>query len=65
MVCEKCGAEFIFRVEEQRREQAQGQTSEPKRCASCRREPDNGQRCSGVAEWFSQAKGYGFIERDG
>jgi CspA family cold shock protein len=61
--CEECGAEFLFRVEAQRRMAGRGEASQPERCPSCRQIQGNGRRFSGTVKWFDSAKGYGFIQR--
>jgi len=73
--CTSCGAEFVFRVEQQRALAAQGESEDPLLCPECeaRRGEDStspGPLADSVAtltghvKWFSIRRGYGFITRD-
>ncbi len=60
--CEKCGKQFIFTVEEQRRLTELGFEAEPSQCSDCQTAIDlePGQR-QGVVKWYDLDKKYGFI----
>lgn len=60
--CEKCGKQFIFTVEEQRRLDKMGFEVEPTLCPECReqKEPETGEQ-KGVVKWYEPKKRYGFI----
>ncbi len=60
--CEKCGKQFIFTVEEQRRLTELGFEATPSQCSSCQTTIDlePGQR-QGVVKWYDLDKKYGFI----
>ncbi len=61
-VCEACGKQFVFTVEEQRAQEQMGlEIQAPERCPECReQEPEPGLR-PGIVKWYSQEKGFGFI----
>ena len=76
ITCTRCGEQFVFRVEEQRRQERQeGQIVPPELCATCRRlvrsrKPERKPRPTealgygpheGSVKWYSEDKGYGFI----
>jgi CspA family cold shock protein len=60
--CEKCGKQFIFTVEEQRRLDNLGFEVKPTSCRECRtdREPESGEQL-GAVKWYEPRKRYGFI----
>jgi len=61
--CEKCGKQFIFTVEEQRRLDNLGfEVAVPSLCPDCMRaeEMSPGPH-EGVIKWYDPDKGYGFI----
>jgi CspA family cold shock protein len=63
--CEKCGKQFIFTVEEQRRLDKMGLDIEPSLCPDCREgresEPLESGEQQGVVKWYEPKKRYGFI----
>ncbi len=65
IVCESCGKNFVYTVEEQRLQDKMGLEKEvPENCPDCRDgstvEPQAGLH-PGVVKWFSSEKGFGFI----
>ncbi len=64
--CERCGKQFIFTVEEQRRLDKMGFEVEPTLCPECReeKEPESG-RQQGIVKWYEPKKRYGFITMRG
>jgi CspA family cold shock protein len=68
LTCTSCGAEFVFRVEQQRALSAQGESEDPVLCPDC--EASRGEdrapatTLTGHVKWFSIRRGYGFITRD-
>jgi CspA family cold shock protein len=70
LTCTSCGAEFVFRVEQQRALAAQGESEEPVLCPDCEatrgeeRTPAPATALTGHVKWFSIRRGYGFITRD-
>jgi CspA family cold shock protein len=68
LTCTSCGAEFVFRVEQQRALAAQGASEDPVLCPDC--EATHGEdhtpvtTLTGHVKWFSIRRGYGFITRD-
>jgi CspA family cold shock protein len=66
--CERCGKQFIFTVEEQRRLDKMGFEVEPTLCPDCReekvkvkvKEPESGEQ-QGIVKWYEPKKRYGFI----
>jgi CspA family cold shock protein len=62
--CEKCGKQFIFTVEEQRRLDNLGFEVEPTFCAECRTEDEteSGEQF-GAVKWYEPRKRYGFITK--
>jgi CspA family cold shock protein len=68
LTCTSCGAEFVFRVEQQRALAAQGESEDPVLCPDC--EASRGEErapattLTGHVKWFSIRRGYGFITRD-
>ena len=65
VTCQECGKEFIFTVEEQRRQaNAQGEVTIPEMCAECRQRIEYGGKLHGRVKWFDLTKGYGFIAPD-
>ncbi len=66
--CENCGKEFVYRVEEQRRQEELGfEVSPPTNCPECRAQSDVGPALrEGVVKWYRDEKHFGFIvQRDG
>lgn len=61
--CEKCGKQFIFTVEEQRRLSNLGfEVAVPTLCPACTRTEELGPGVhEGVVKWYDPDKGYGFI----
>lgn len=60
--CEKCGKQFIFTVEEQRRLAELGFEVEATLCPDCQKEADlSPGRHTGVVKWYDSEKKYGFI----
>lgn len=63
--CEKCGKQFVFTVEEQRRLDKLGLEVEPTLCPDCREDEKLGSLESGeqpgVVKWYEPKKRYGFI----
>jgi len=69
LVCEKCGKQFVFTVEEQRRQEELGfEIEEPTECSECRMEQpvvEPGLK-AGVVKWYRDDRGFGFIiQQDG
>lgn len=73
--CTSCGAEFVFRVEQQRALAAQGESEDPLLCPECEARQgedstspgsvaDSATTLTGHVKWFSIRRGYGFITRD-
>lgn len=71
--CERCGTQFVFTVEEQRRLARSGaDVTPPAACPQCQRQtgPAPGQPAAdlgegpyeGVVKWYDAEKGYGFIK---
>jgi CspA family cold shock protein len=60
--CERCGRQFIFTVEEQRRLDKMGFEVEPTLCPDCREEKmlESGKQ-QGIVKWYEPRKRYGFI----
>jgi CspA family cold shock protein len=60
--CERCGKQFIFTVEEQRRLDKMGFEVKPTLCPDCRKEkePESGEQ-QGIVKWYEPKKRYGFI----
>lgn len=61
--CEKCGKEYVFTVEEQRRLEGTGlEVAAPAECPGCRSavELTPGPH-TGVVKWYDPEKGYGFV----
>jgi len=63
VTCEKCGKQFIFTVEEQRRLDGLGfEVAVPPLCPDCMRAEELGPGPhEGVVKWYDPDKGYGFI----
>jgi CspA family cold shock protein len=61
--CEKCGKEFVFTVEAQRRlDEAGLEVVPPAECPRCRSEEEiTPGPHKGVVKWYDPEKGYGFI----
>ena len=61
--CEKCGKEFVFTVEEQRRLDGAGlEVKPPAECTRCRKEVELAPGPhQGVVKWYDPEKGYGFV----
>ncbi len=68
VTCQRCGQSFIFRIEEQKRQEALGFEIQPPRyCPLCREEmaAEPGLR-PGVIKWYREDKRFGFvIQSDG
>ncbi len=62
--CTKCGTDFVFGVDEQRRMAAGGEVVESQICLACQANRDRDGRLTGYVKWFDARKGYGFIMRD-
>ncbi|MBN1875728.1 MAG: cold shock domain-containing protein [Anaerolineae bacterium] len=63
LVCEECGQKFVFRVEEQRSQEALGfEIHPPRYCVECRQTitTSPGLR-AGVVKWYREDKHFGFI----
>ncbi len=64
--CEKCGKQFVFTVEEQRRLDKMGLEVEPGPCPECQKEQpsepveESGEQ-RGTVKWYEPKKRYGFI----
>ncbi|MFW6082610.1 MAG: cold shock domain-containing protein [Chloroflexota bacterium] len=66
--CEKCGKQFVFTVEQQRRLDKMGLEVEPGLCPDCQEEQvekeleplEEGEQ-RGVIKWYEPKKRYGFI----
>ena len=63
--CEKCGKQYVFTVEEQRRLDKMGLEVEPSLCPECREGQtmeslEDGEQ-AGVVKWYEPRKRYGFI----
>ncbi len=54
LICEDCGEEFVFSVEEQEFYDSKGFENEPKRCKSCRqkRKESRGSRMGGSRQFY-------------
>lgn len=69
--CEKCGKQFVFTVEEQRRLAEMGFEVEPSLCPDCQSEKSLTEKLTsgsqrGAVKWYDSEKRYGFITlRDG
>jgi CspA family cold shock protein len=61
--CQKCGKEFVFTVEEQRRlDEAGLELAAPAECRACRSEIElSPGPHRGVVKWYDPEKGYGFV----
>ncbi|MEA3377911.1 MAG: cold shock domain-containing protein [Chloroflexota bacterium] len=65
--CKRCGKQFIFTVEEQRRLDKMGLEVEPTLCPDCQEgkaaeavKPETGKQ-QGIVKWYEPKKRYGFI----
>jgi len=65
-VCETCGKNFVFTVEEQRRQEEMGfEIKVPENCPQCRQAAAQGPGLHpGVIKWYSDEKAFGFIVQD-
>ncbi len=62
LICQQCGAEFIFTVAEQRQLAERGlEDFEPKFCPACRSKGEV--KLIGQVKWFDPRKGWGFITK--
>ncbi|TET48910.1 MAG: cold shock domain-containing protein [Anaerolineales bacterium] len=61
--CEKCGKEFVFAIEQQRRLEASGQeVVAPAQCRRCQGEVEmTPGPHTGTVKWYDPEKGYGFV----
>lgn len=63
LTCEECGKQFVYRVEEQRAQEALGFAPEaPTKCPACREQEALGPGLrAGVIKWYREDKHFGFI----
>ena len=61
--CVRCGASFVFTVDEQRLMASKGPVVEPRLCPACRAKGSTGMKITGRVKWFDERRGYGFITR--
>lgn len=63
LTCNKCGRQFVFTIEEQRKQAEMGlDIIPPELCPPCRTRSGLGPGPhQGVIKWYSDEKGYGFI----
>ena len=67
-VCQQCGKNFVFTVEEQRRQEQLGfEIEPPDHCPACRKSLAKGPGLHpGIVKWYSDEKAFGFlIQEDG